>query len=346
MYGMSQSKKLIKNDQSFYLLANQVAAAIKRNKSKLDQGQQVERLMALEKKFKHSVLKYAQSREIYKRFLLMIVVENKNILSARPYFREKSVNFSKFITPAIKAADIEKLQTFDINFQMIKYIRDQWKGVFPKASESYYQKVAKAREVLIEDNMPLAINEAKKFYNKVPKNHVTLMDLITACADGLGSGIDKYCGPYTKVFRSVCIGRAKGNMIDIYSETTLHFYPVDRRILYKANAIRSRKRIEDLDELAAAVNESFAQDERDGKKGMKDKVTADQLRLLMTASSTVSADSKKGQEGHSVYSLTPSNLEDPETIVEKIDTMKHLIEAAQGLDLVSKKLLKLKGVSI
>lgn len=333
-------------DPSFYKLATEIAGAIKRNKSDLDQGAQVERLMALENSFKKSILKYAQSREIYKRFILMIVAENRNILTARPYFREKSVTFSKRITPAIKNADVVRLQSFDINFQMIQFIYENWKGAFPKTSQNYYNKIENARRTLIEDNMPLAINEAKKFFRKTPRNHVTMMDMIMACADGLASGIDKYCGPYSKVFKSVCIGRMKGNMVDIYSETVLHFFPSDKRILYKANIIRGRRGIEDLDELAAAINESFAQDERDGKKGIKDKVTADQLRLLMTASSTVSADSKKDEEGHNVYSVTPDALDTPEEAVEKADSLRKMLKSASGLDLISRKILRLKGIPL
>jgi len=335
-----------KFDSSFYNLANEVAAAIKRNKSPLDQGQQVERLMDLERKFKKSILKFAQAREIYKKFMLMIVVENKNILTARPYFREKSTTFSKRITPAIKSADVVRLQSFDINFQFIQFIKENWLGKFPIQSDKYFSAIESARRVLIEDNMPLAINEAKKFYRNTPKSHVTLMDMIMACADGLASGIDKYCGAYTKVFKSVCIGRMKGNMVDLYSETVLHFFPSDKRILYKANIIRSRKGIDDLEKLAIAVNESFAQDERDGKKGIKEKVTADQLRLLMTASSTVSADSKKDEEGHNVYSVTPDAQKTPEEAYVHADSVYHMIKAAGKLDTLSKKILRLKGIPL
>jgi hypothetical protein len=338
-------------DPAFYKLANIVATAIKNNKAankhNRDQGWQVENLMDLERKFKKSILKFAQSREIYKKFILLIVAEKKNILTARPYFREKANTFSKKITPAIKNADVKRLQQFDINFQMIQFIRENWLGKFPVQSERYYHRIGTQRRVLIEDNMPLAINEAAKFYRNTPKSHVTKMDLIMACADGLASGIDKYCGAYTKVFRSVCIGRMKGNMVDLYSETVLHFFPSDKRILYKANIIRARKGIEDLHLLAEAVNESFAQDVRDGKKGIKEKVTADQLRLLMNAASTVSADSKKkDDEGHNVYSVTPDAAETPEEAVERADSVRKMIGAAKDLDTLSKKLLRLKGIPL
>ena len=62
-------------------------------------------------------------QEIYKKFLQHICVKQKNILSARPYFRESAVTFSKKITPAIKNNDIDALKKFDINYQFIKFIK-------------------------------------------------------------------------------------------------------------------------------------------------------------------------------------------------------------------------------
>jgi hypothetical protein len=248
-------------DNQFYVLAGEVTRAIATNKDGTTQEQQVEELLDAERKFKETILKYRQSTEIYKKFLQRVRIKNQNILSARPYFRETATSFSKNITPAIKDENIELLKSFDINYQFIKFIRDSWLGPFPKRAEQLFQRVYKARSILIENNMPLAINRAKLFYRKVPRSHLTLLDFIGICALGLAAGIDKWCGKYSPVFRSVCIGRMVGNMIDSYSETMLHFYPSDKRILYKANSLRGREGIEEINELTGAVNSSFAQDE-------------------------------------------------------------------------------------
>jgi DNA-directed RNA polymerase specialized sigma subunit len=343
-------------DDSFYRLANSVAVALDVNKVPVGdskrllelQKKQVETLMKLESQFKASILKYSQAREIYKKFILMIVVQNQNILSARPFFREKAGTFSKKITPAIRDANVEALQKFNVNFKFIMFVKEAWLGAMPKKSLALYNRIEIARRELIENNLPLAINEAKKFYNKVPNNHVTLMDLIAAAAEGLASGVDKWCGPYTKIFRSVCIGRMKGNMIDLYSETTIHFYPTEKRILYKANTIRFREGADTLAELAEAINKSFEEDEKEGKKGSKARVTEGLLSNLLNAASTFSADSKpdsaEGEE-QSILDLAPddSNFEDD---MIRNDALAKARQVAEGMDLVTRKILIMKGLEV
>lgn len=343
---MSKPKKQEGFDDSFYKLAGEVTKALERNKDGTIQKQQVEELFDAERKFRDTILMYRQASEIYKKFLQKVCIQNKNILSARPYFRENAISFSKKVTPAIKAADIETLKTFNINYQFIKFIRDSWLGPFPKRAEQLFQRVHTARTILIENNMPLAINRAKLFYRKTPKSHLSLMDLIEICSMGLAAGIDKYCGEYTPVFRSVCIGRMVGNMIDSYSETTLHFYPSDKRILYKANSIRARQGIEDIEELANAVNESFKQDAKEGKSIPKGKITASELSSLMNAASTVSADATVNDEGYGVYHYTMDPTQGiEEAYIEKESTDK-MLALAKSLPMLHRKVLKLKGIKI
>lgn len=352
---MPKPKRQERFDDSFYKLAGEVTRALERNKDGTLQKEQVEELLDAEKKFKESILKHRrQSTEIYKKFLQEICVKNKNILTARPYFRESAVNFSKKVTPAIKASSgpnaaeaIETLKTFNINYQFIKFIKDKWLGPFPKRSEKLFQRVYGARKRLIEDNMPLAINRAKLFYRSTPRSHLSLMDLIGICGMGLAAGIDKWCAEtYSPVFRSVCIGRMVGNMIDCYSETLLHFYPSDKRILYKAHTIRGRKGINDIRELTSAVNTSFKQDQLEGKSIPKGDINTSELSSLMGAASTVSADATVNEEGFGVYDYTEDTTQDVEkTYIEKELTNK-MVEAAKSLPLLHRKVLLLKGVKI
>lgn len=333
-------------DDSFYKLAGEVTKALERNKDGTIQQEQVEELLDAERKFRDTILMYRQASEVYKKFLQKVCIQNKNILSARPYFRETAVSFSKRITPAIKEENIELLKTFDINYQFIKFIRNSWLGPFPKRAEQLFQRVHKARTRLIEDNMPLAINRAKLFYRKTPKSHLTLMDFIGICAMGLAAGIDKWCGTYSPVFRSVCIGRMVGNMIDSYSETMLHFYPSDKRVLYKAHTIRGRRGIDEINELTDAVNKSFKEDELEGKSIPKNEINVSELSSLMSAASTVSADATVNDEGYGVYHYTMDPTQDiEESYIEKESTNRMLI-LARKLPIIHRKILKLKGVKI
>lgn len=343
---MQKPKRQEGFDNSFYQLAGEVTKALERNKDGTLQQEQVEELLDAEKKFRETILQYKQSTEIYKKFLQKVCVQNKNILSARPYFRETAVTFSKKITPAIKASDIDTLKTFDINYQFIKFIRDQWLGPFPKRAEQLFNRVHVARIRLIENNMPLAINRAKLFYRKTPKAHLTLMDFIGICSMGLAAGIDKWVGKYSPVFRSVCIGRMVGNMIDSYSETMLHFYPSDKRILYKAHTIRGRKGIDEPNELASAVNNSFKEDEKEGKSIPKGEVSVSELSALMNAASTVSADATVDEEGFGIYHFTADPSQDAEASMIEKEDKDRMIEFAKGLPLLHRKVLKLKGIKL
>lgn len=343
---MQKPKRQEQFDNSFYRLAAEITQAIENNKDGTSQKEQVEELLDAERKFRETIIKYRQSSEVYKKFLQKVCIINKNILSARPYFRETAKTFSSKITPIIKDGNADELKQFDINYQLIKFIKENWLGPFPKRAEELFNRVHKARTVLIENNMPLAVNRAKLFYRKTPRSHLTLMDLIGICGMGLAAGVDKWCGPYTPVFRSVCIGRMVGNMIDSYSETMLHFYPSDKRVLYKANSIRGRQGIEEIEELVKAVNESFKQDGEDGKSMPKSEVTVAALSDLMNAASIVSTDSTLNEEGYGIYSFTQDTTVDIEgDYIEKEITIKMLM-LAQQLPMMHRKILRLKGIKI
>jgi len=343
---MKPRKKQEIFDDSFYKLAGEITKDLEQNKDGTDQKQQVEELLDAEKKFKEVILKYRQSTELYKQFLQKVCIKNKNILSARPYFRETATTFSSKITPAIKTGNTDDLKQFDINYQFISFIRDNWRGPFPERAEELYQRVHRAREILIENNMPLAVNRAKLFYRKTPKGHLTLMDMIGICSMGLAAGIDKWCGPYSTVFRSVCIGRMVGNLIDAYSETMLHFYPSDKRILYKANSIRGRKGIEELGDLAEAVNDAFTEDEKEGKSIPKSEISSGELSDLMNAASIVSADSSFNEDGQNIYTFTQDPDADIEGSYIARETTMQMLELAAELPMLHKKILRLKGVKI
>jgi DNA-directed RNA polymerase specialized sigma subunit len=334
-------------DASFQRLAAELTAQLERNENGTDQKQQFEELTSAEFEFRKAVCKYPKlSTDVYIRFLQKITVENRNILSARPYFRETAKNFSKNVTPAIKARDAETLKTFDINFQLIEFIRDHWKGKFPAAAEVQYQRVFKARNLLCENNMPLAINRAKLFYKKTPKGPLSLMDMINIASTGLASGVDKYCGKYSRMLNGVIIGRIVGNLIDEYSATTLHFYPSDRRILYKANSLRAKLKIDDVEKLADAVNKSFREDALEGKSVPKIEVTAAQLSNLLNAATTVSSDQIVDEDGVGVYDFTPSSSPNAEDTLIERETTEQLFNAIDRLPLLHRKILQLKGVKL
>lgn len=333
------------HDPLFATLAQEVTRNIERNRDGTTQKQQFEELVAAEQLFHQTVLSYKISTEMYKRFIQFIRIENNNILSARPFFRESSQTFSEKITPALKTKNPEALKPFNINFHFIVFFRKKWIGLWPKKLEDIYQRIEKARTKLINNNMPLAINRAKIFYRKVPKSHVTFMDLIECAAMGLCAGVDKYTGSYKANWVGVCIGRIVGNLIDIYSETEIHFYPGDRRILYRANSIRGRQGITDIAELAKAVNDSFAVDLAEGRTAPK-RTDVNELSNLLAAASLLSADSNEGEEGYGVYNFTADATESIESQLGRKQELAQVAKLARKLPLINQKVLRLKGIEI
>src|ERR1035437_8771336 len=342
---MSKPAKKFKDshDPAFAQLALEIARAIELNKDGTTQKQQFEELVSAERLFHEIVLSYRISTEMYKRFIQLIRISNNNILSARPYFRESSDTFSAKITPALKSKDPEALKEFNINFHFVKFCKDSWIGLWPKKLEAVYRRVERARTVLVQNNMPLAVNRAKIFYRKTPKGHLSFVDMIEISAMGLCAGIDKYTGEFKKNFVGVCIGRIVGNLIDAYSETVMHFYPSDRRVLYRANSIRGRQGITDISELTAAVNSSFAADLLEGKTAPKP-VTVTELAYLMSAASLVSSDSNMGEEGFGVYSYTPDQAESAEDVLGRKQQVSQMAGLARRLPILNQKVLRLKGI--
>lgn len=336
-------------NRDFQKLAAQINNALIKNDGLIgDQKEQVDLVFSLERKFKHFILKYQKTKKIYQQFIYHITVENGNILNAKPYFREKKEVFNSKISKAIKEEDVEELCKYDINYKLIDFIVEKWNGPLPDMVNRYYKEFIQAREILIENNLPLAINRAKLFFKKTPRSHLTLLDLIGICTCGLISGIDKYAGDYTKVWRSVCIGRMVGYMIEEYSKTFLRMYPVDKKILYRANALKYRMKIDSVEELTDVVNESFEKDKEEGKKVPKLPISEIHIRTLLNGCSYISAENKKNEdEGTtSIYDYTPDEDITVEQVVVNKDIFSKISKSSSELSILEKKVIRLKGVEI
>ena len=338
-------------DRHFQQLAEQVNNAIIENDGLVgDQQEQVEFLMSLERKFQYFIQKYQQTFKIYEKFITYINNDVGNILSAQSYFRERSDVFSAEISSIFRENNYRKIGEQKINYQLINFIVTNWKGNLPERPKRYYEEYIEARRILIENNLPLAINRAKLFYRKTPRSHLTLLDLIGICTDGLIVGIDKYAdSEYDRKWRSVCIGRMVGFMIEEYSKTFIRMSPNHRKILYRANALRYRLKLEKVEDIAKAVNESFEEEKKKGKKVPKLPISEVEVRNLLNGSSYVSAESKMGGEegdeegGISVYDYTASDSNVEEEVTNR-EILNKVSEKFKDLEILERKVIKLKGV--
>jgi DNA-directed RNA polymerase specialized sigma subunit len=345
---MAKNKRIIL-DRDFQELAARVNNALIENDGLIgDQKAQVEKVFDLEKKFLAVIKKYSKTTSIYESFIRYIHEDLGNVLSAKSFFREAAIEFNKNISPVIKDRDAKSLMKFHGNYQLIKYIVDSW-GPLPVKIEKCYEDFLEARRILIENNMPLAINRAKLFYRKTPKSHLNLLDLIDICIYGLVSGIDKYVGEYTHVWRSVCIGRMVGYMIEEYSKTFIRLYPSDKKILYRVNALKYRMNIENIKDLAKAVNDSFYKDKEEKKPTPRLPISEEHIRSLLnstTYTSSYTASGDKEEDVMDIYDYTASPDSNVEEIVENRDTMQKIVSASTDLPVIERKIIKLKGVNV
>jgi DNA-directed RNA polymerase specialized sigma subunit len=309
------------------------------------QRNQIESLVSLETKFRKALIEHSWGLLVYKSFVHMIKKKKNNILAARPYFRERQSVFTNEISKALKKHHAKSLYKFHFNYIFVMFVMQNRKWPENGKLAKLARQIAEIRQELIEMNMPLAINRARIFWSSTPKSHLSYMDLIQISCEGLTSAIDKFVLPYSRVFRAVMIGRILGNFIEQYSETLVHFYPIDKRKLYRANKIAGRfKGSIDYDALAADINKHLELDKNH-------KTTASEIADLMAASSCVSSDSLTSESTeeeqdvpHTQY--VADTATQPDVIIESANSMQALSGAMEQLTLREKKLLRLKGVSL
>lgn len=346
-------------DSHFKLFAGQLERAIEKYGS-IDeiviverQKKQVESLVALERKFRKTLIKHPWGPGVYRSFIQMITEEKGNILAARPYFRERQDVFTSKISKALRDKKEKRLYPFAINYQFVRFVMESrnWKGanIGGKIVKLAKQIVA-LRTELVEMNMPLAISRARIFWSRTPRSHLSYMDLVQISCEGLMSAVDKFVLPYSKVFRSVAIGRIVGNFIESYSETLVHFYPQDKRKIYRANKGISKLSLErgdsiDYDKLADEVNRDVEDNQR---------TDSHELSHLVAAASHVSTDvptpeqNATGPSGMtvSIDRYAADNSCQPDNQFETVQLRSVARIAYRELSILERKLLRLKGVEL
>jgi RNA polymerase sigma factor (sigma-70 family) len=307
------------------------------------QKAQVEKLVKLEKKFRRTLINHRWGPGVYKSFVNFIIRERKNILAARPYFRERQDVFTSRIAKCLKNEKHKSLYKFHFNYQFVKFVLDARKWDKGSAKLVKLGKDIEAiRTELVEMNMPLAISRARIFWSKTPKSHLSYMDLVQISCEGLMSAVDKFVLPYSKVFRAVAIGRIIGELIENYSETLVHFYPQDKRKIYRANKRMNRHADGvDYERLAEEINEGIE------KAQMTD---ASEISGLVAAASHVSTDSHAPTEENVVTDALDRFAADPsvqpDVTYEEQEASHALYDAMHVLTPFERKVLRLRGIGI
>ncbi len=328
------------------------------------QKYQVTKLMTLERKFRTKLVRHKWGPEVYQAFIEHILNVKRNILMARPYFRERDTTFKAHISPVLKEKDHLRLYRFDINFQFIEFALKQrpwYETARGRELEAIAAEVRDIRNDLAECNMPLAISQARMFLERNRKSHLRFMDMNQTCFVGLLEGIDKYVGPYHRRFRAVLIGRMLGNLIEANSETFVHFFPPDKRRIYRARKIIGQMGSDgpvDLEEVCRRLNKMEKEDNAKrevapGKKEQKPEplTTLGELVTLLAAAQVISSSALPANEDEesapNVIDRYPADASArPDIVVEEAQARHSVKSAIALLPLVDQKLLRMRGVEL
>jgi DNA-directed RNA polymerase specialized sigma subunit len=345
--------KMTTVDEHFRQFAHSVELGIRHVGATDRNGHQlasVNALLDLEDRFKIAILKSKHKIDVYSAFIDHIRLNRHNILDARPFFRERKETFSDQISDAFKQERPEILFRYRINYRFVTFVMGL--GLFGPTSRVAIlaKKIEALRQELAVVLLPLCINRARVFYRKTPKAHLAHMDMVQNAFEGLLCGMDKYCPEEGQpidmiVFRSTVIGRISGNLISDYNQTAIHFYPLERRKLYRARkaAVRAVAGGMDSAQIAAIVNEDLGADNTELH------TTASEIAELMAASSPVSADSAPIQDPEAIGLLERYAAPEegrPDVLVEEKGVMASLAIAFAQLTPYEQKFMRLRGIRL
>jgi DNA-directed RNA polymerase specialized sigma subunit len=327
----------------------------KRSELLVNQKNQMEELVELEDNWKQLLLKTDYWESVYEKFWEYIMDVKHNIAISRVFFRERQSTFSEFISYGFVNKDFNRLSQYHFNYQFISFAE---KHGLIKDHEilTLGNRIKVLRNKIIELNLPLAISRAKMFWSKTPEFHLSHMDLIQIASEGLISAIDKFCLPFSRVFRAVCIGRMSGSLISNYSETLIHFYPEDKKKLYRANKLVHKYSIVpnksiDFEGLSNEINEKYS-DSPTTPEEICELLSSCASQFVELADKVMddkkpkNIDNKTMPDGKIKYSvISIDENQQPETIVER-ELMHDSIKKAaqQALTLLERKILMLYGI--
>jgi DNA-directed RNA polymerase specialized sigma subunit len=309
------------------------------------QKRQVERLYGLEKEFRAALIRDYRGPTIYKSFVKFVRDEKHNILSARPYFRERQDVFKARIAPALRERSDKALYKFDINYPFIAFALKSKRFAPGSRVAKLARQVEASRKELIEMNIPLAISRARVFmrYRQV---HLEYMDLVQVAIEGLIAAIDKFVLPYQKSYGAVMYGRITGDLVECNSETLVHYWPRDKKLLYAVNKMVTGGKT--FTEIAEHINT-----EAEKKKPGTESVTNEhELQQIYVGAYTVSGDSAGPDDDSEAESEPPIHrfaADDswrPDVRFERVQLLDALTDGIKGLTLFERKLLAMKGITV
>lgn len=267
-----------------------------------------------------------EGKRLYKTFVDYILNERKNILDARPFFRLRQADFLNKVNPFIKDRNYEALYSLRVNFTFINWAMPQYNGEYKKELEAITDEIMQIRNDFLLRNYYLVINRIKMTYKAYPFIYKDIQDLIgialnaaLIALDKFVPLIDEYTGEnkYTRVLLSSIIGRINASVFQYNVNQKIHMYPKDRKLLAELRKMKKDGKLDD--EIAAIMQISESEVER-----------------LFNSSQVVTL-----EEG---YNVQADESFRPDATCEKTEIMKSIEKNVDGLSILERKMLYLKGM--
>jgi DNA-directed RNA polymerase specialized sigma subunit len=287
-----------------------------------------ERLVAEEDKFRKLLLSSSEGRAIYGKFMAYINEVKGNLLSAQVYFRERQKTLNKKMSRSFERNKPELLHDFHVNYRFVKWALENYNGFDRKKLTSIFKQIHKFRKILLENNLPLAINRANRFAVRVPEVHLNHMDYIQNASEGLLDAIDKFVVG-DSAFGAVAVGRITLRLMTDQNSTLIKMSPKDKRMLYRANMIRNRTLNPSDKQIVTFVKEKF------------DGATIDEINGLSSAAANMTSLEYKEEDTHSIMDISAGGDDVEKRIVEN-DLHAKLRKHMSDLSVLEQKIIKLK----
>lgn len=297
---------------------------------RLDQKEIMECLFAAEDTFRDTLLSVEPGREMYDKFVRYILKNKKSIMSAKVYFRERQETFTTAkMKKVFRSGQSDILHGFRINYSFAEWVMKRYRGPKRAILKEAFGQILDARRVLVENNLPFAVNRAMVFWHKVPKVHLEYMDYLQDCGEGFLKAIDKFVPPDYHVFRGVVNAHMSLNMMTEHNATLIKMSPTERRILYRAKTAKYGKNLSTDKEVTDYVKESFKN------------ATAEEIAMLSSAAGDMVnlEGTHKDDPGIIKTKATPENLEED---IANRSAMSQVLDALTYLSVIERKVIRLK----
>lgn len=292
-------------------------------------------LINLEKMFGKKLRKIQEGQKVYADFVREMRSENR-VDDARSYFRQRESDFiSSTISESIQKGIHSRLYTAPINFKFIAFAMVKMSTVENKLVKKeltpLFEKIKLVRGEIINNNLFLALGKAK-IQGKSGGNSVELSDLIQLANEGLIIAVDKYTPNEKSVFAHMAVGRMIANFIDSnFSSSPVTINKSAKRKLYRIRKILERNPNMNRTQIADIL-----------------KVAEKEIDELIEISRYKSLDQPVGiDDDRTVGDTVPDNANKPTAYesTENKNLVLKLLDAYKHLDIIEKKILRLKGVN-